>query len=147
MSTSYGHLVRRFVGSLSRREPVPSEVDWAASWLAPEELALWEAMPVADRRHSLVVARRFVAAEPDAPRDIVAAALLHDVGKTGCGLGTWGRVAATVAGPRGRRFRRYHAHEAIGADMAAAAGSTPATVEAIRGDGEFAARLRAADDV
>lgn len=144
---SYGHLLRRFAGSLSRREPGTDDLSWAASVLSPAELALWSAMPLADRRHSLVVARRLVTAVLDAPHDIVVAALLHDVGKTRCGLGTWGRVAATVVGPHGRRFRHYHAHESIGAEMAASAGSSAATVEAIRGGGEFADRLRAADDV
>jgi hypothetical protein len=104
-------------------------------------------MPVADRRHSLFVARRFVTGLPDAPREAVAAALLHDVGKIECGLGTLGRVAATVVGPHGRRFRQYHAHEEIGAAMAAAAGAAPVTVETIAGRGGYAARLRAADDI
>ena len=144
---SIGHLSRRFLGSLSRREPDGGEVAWAAIVLAEREYALWASMPVADRRHSLLVARRLVAAVPDAPREIIAAALLHDVGKIDCGLGTWGRVAATVVGPRGRRFRQYHAHEQIGAEMAAAAGSAAATVEAIRGGGDHAAPLRDADDV
>ena len=76
----------------------------------------------------------------------MAGALLHDVGKVQSGLGTWGRVAATVVGPRTRRFRQYHDHEQIGANMAAQAGSDPATVALIRGDGPAAADLRAADD-
>lgn len=147
VTRSYGHLVRRLLGSLSRREPNESDVAWVAARLAAGEFALWSSMPVADRRHSLLVARRLVAALGGAPPEIVAAALLHDVGKIECGLGTWGRVLATIAGPRGNRFRRYHAHEEIGADMAAAAGSAPATVAAIRGLGPFAARLRDADDV
>ena len=41
----------------------------------------------------------------DVDRDEMAAALLHDVGKVECGLGTFGRVAATVVGPRTQRFR------------------------------------------
>ena len=55
----------------------------------------------------------------------MAGALLHDVGKVQSGLGTWGRVAATVVGPRTRRFRQYHDHEQIGASMAAQAGIRP----------------------
>jgi hypothetical protein len=88
-----------------------------------------------DRRHTVAVARRFALIRPDATRAELAGALLHDVGKIECGLGTFGRVAATLIGPRGRRFRSYHDHEAIGARLAAAAGSDPASVELIAGDG------------
>jgi hypothetical protein len=62
--------------------------------------------------------------------------LLHDVGKIECGLGTWGRVAATLVGRRGRRFTLYHDHERIGADLAKAAGSEPDTVDMIAERGE-----------
>ena len=55
----------------------------------------------------------------------MAGALLHDVGKFEADLGTFARVAATIVGPRGRRFRMYHDHEAIGARLAEAAGADP----------------------
>lgn len=105
-------------------------------------------MPVADRRHSIEVARRFVAARPAASRDEIAAALLHDVGKVASRLGTFGRVVATVVGPRTDRFRTYHDHEAIGARLATTAGSSALTIALIAGDGppEVAAALQAADD-
>jgi hypothetical protein len=77
----------------------------------------------------------------------VAGALLHDCGKVEAGLGTVGRVVATVAGPRSSRFRAYHDHEAIGARLAQAAGSDPATVALIEGQGPAVADLLAADDV
>ena len=57
----------------------------------------------------------------------MAGALLHDVGKLESGLGTLARVVATIVGPRTARFRRYHDHERIGADLLVAAGSTPVT--------------------
>ena len=106
---------------------------------------MWERMGDVDRRHSILVARRFVAARPEATRVEIAGALLHDVGKVESGLGTFGRVAATVVGARGRRFRRYHDHEAIGARRAAAAGSDPVTVALIEGRGPAAPALAAAD--
>ena len=80
-------------------------------------------MTVQDRRHSILVARRFVEFAPEASRAEVAAALLHDVGKLASGLGTFARVVATVVGPRTDRFRPYHDHERLGAEMLAAAGS------------------------
>ena len=141
------HLARRFVGSLSRRPPSAVEVEWALAHLRDEEAVLWGAMPVADRRHSLVVARRFVDLRPSASEPEIAAALLHDVGKTDCGLGTLGRVVATVIGPRGARMRAYHEHEEIGARMLLGIGSDPATVDLVRGAGPAAGALRAADDV
>jgi hypothetical protein len=74
---------------------------------------------------------------------VVAAALLHDVGKVPAGLGTYGRVVATLAGAaaghkmaeawtQGRGFTRkvglYLRHPALGGDMLALAESDPLTV-------------------
>ncbi len=139
--------MRRFVTSLSSAPPDPADAAWAGEHLTAGERELWERMTAADRRHSIEVARRFVARRPAATAPEVAGALLHDVGKVEAGLGTFGRVAATVVGPRTRRFRRYHDHEAIGARLAAAAGADPATVDLVAGHGAAAADLRAADDV
>ena len=125
------HLAARFFTSLSSAPPDPADDAWAAEQLLAGERALWFAMTTPDRRHSVKVAQRFVAARPEATRAEIAGALLHDVGKLECGLGTWGRVVASVVGPRTDVFRRYHDHEHIGALMAAQAGSEPATVELI----------------
>jgi hypothetical protein len=144
---SLAHLARRFVGSLSRAEPATADVEWARSMLLDHEWRLWSSMSVQDRRHSLEVARRFVAAAEGAPRAAAAGALLHDVGKTSAGLGTVMRVVATVVGPRGSRFTAYHDHERSGAALLVAAGSEPVTIELVRGTGEWAAALRSADDV
>jgi hypothetical protein len=141
------HLARRFTTSLSPRAPAPTEESWAVRWLTPTELELWQQMSNADRRHAVLVARRFVARRPDAPRPEMAGALLHDAGKVESGLGTFGRAIATVVGPRTGRFRTYHDHEAIGARLAEAAGSDPVTVGLIEGHGPAAADLRAADEV
>jgi hypothetical protein len=102
-----------------------------------------------DRRHALGEAQAVDRHLGDAPhgsarRPIMAAALLHDVGKVEAGMGTWSRVAATViavalgrqrvaawAGPgRGWRARagRYVTHDRRGAILLAAAGSDPLTV-------------------
>ena len=141
------HLARRFAGSLSRREPEPHREAWAQSQLLPGELALWQRMTAQDRRHSIDVARRYRSIVETATRDEMAAALLHDVGKVDSGLGTFGRVAATVVGPRTPRFRRYHDHERIGVELLTAAGSTGATLQLARWEGPHADALREADDV
>jgi len=147
-----GHLARRFVGSLSPRPPAGEDERWATGWLLPAEVTLWEQMGNADRRHAIAVARRFTAARVGASRPEVAGVLLHDVGKIESGLGPAHRVLATVVGPRRSRGRyaRYHEHEAIGADLCAAAGSDTLTVALVRGDGapaELLAALHEADDV
>ena len=141
------HLTRRFRTSLSSAPPAPADVEWVRQFLVPAERELWARMAAADRRHSIEVARRFVARRPAATRSEIAGALLHDVGKVDAALGTFGRVLATVVGPRTARFRRYHDHEAIGAAMAADVGADAVTVALIEGQGSAAADLRAADDV
>lgn len=149
--THVGHLARRFAGSWSRALPSPADLDWVVAQLLPAELVLWRGFGPADQRHTVAVARRFVEARPAATRAEIAGALLHDIGKLDSGLGTLGRVVATVVGPRTRRFRTYHDHEELGAAHLAGIGSDPATVALVRGDADAdtgaLAALRAADDV
>jgi len=80
-------------------------------------------------------------------REEMAGALLHDIGKLESGLGTWMRVAATVVGPHTERFRMYHDHEEIGADMLTTAGSAEVTVDLLRGNGRASSALMAADNI
>src|SRR5687768_17393517 len=86
------HLAKRFVGSL--RRGAPAREQWALDLLSPAEQALWRRMPDADRRHAVDVAWSL----GDRPDEVLVAALLHDVGKIESGLGTFGRVGATIAG-------------------------------------------------
>jgi hypothetical protein len=133
-----GHLARRFVGSLRPGGPPAREVEWVRQQLLPGEWDLWSAMSGPDRRHSAAVARRVAGAlGPRATRPVLAAALLHDVGKGASGLRTGGRVVATVtAGLVGREraaawdsaIGRYLRHDAIGAALLTQAGSDPLTV-------------------
>lgn len=139
------HLAARFFTSLSPEPPSAETEAWVAERLLPGEQALWDQMSNQDRRHSARVGQRFAALDPDAPRELVAGALLHDIGKIECGLGTYSRVVATLVGPRGSRFAAYHDHEEIGARMAAGAGSARATVELIAGRGPAFGTLRACD--
>jgi hypothetical protein len=91
------------------------------------------------------VATRFLQRRPTATRAEIAGALLHDVGKIECGLGTFGRVVATIVGPRTRAFAAYHDHEAIGAELARRAGSDPSTVDLIAQRGPAFRALDASD--
>jgi hypothetical protein len=138
------HLARRFVGSLSPRGPGADAEAWVAERLLPGEQALWARMSPADRRHAHGVARRVERAlGSEATRPVLAAALLHDVGKTDSGLGTYGRVVATLSGAVGgrsmaeawkartgftRRVGLYLLHPDLGADQLALAGADPLTV-------------------
>lgn len=149
------HLARRFFGSLSRAEPAVADRAWVESVLLPGERALWARMSPADRRHHVGVGRAVQAAlggggpagvggargagGADGPeRAVLAAALLHDIGKVESGLGTFSRVAATIvgqppvrrrsaalasrSGPVGR-LGRYLQHPEIGERLLTEAGS------------------------
>ncbi len=139
------HLAARFVTSLPPTPPSVDDEVWVDEHLLPGERALWIQLSNQDRRHSATVAKRFVRHRPTATRAEVAGAILHDVGKIECGLGTFGRVIATLVGPRTRAFAAYHDHEAIGAAMAHAAGSYPATVDLIAQRGPAFADLNRSD--
>lgn len=138
------HLASRFFGSLWPFGPRRTSTTWAHGSLLDGEQALWNRMSAADRRHSIGVARRVVRllGHDEASREVVAAALLHDVGKLESDLGTVRRVLATIAvaiaGREAadawietsgvtRRFGLYAAHPRIGGDMLEMAGSDELT--------------------
>lgn len=139
-----GHLVRRFAGALSPLGPDPAAEEWVSQSLSEPELALWRRMSGPDRRHAVGVARRVAEAlGPSPATPVIAAALLHDVGKIEADIGTFSRVGATAAGllaghhraqrwaaGRGplRRVGQYLDHARIGAELLAQAGSDPLTV-------------------
>ena len=108
---SAGHLIGRFFGSVLPVGPSKSAQGWAISFLLPGEVTLFEASSGPDRRHAIGVARRAIgllSSSGDEPgntptRAFVAAALLHDVGKSEARLGTLGRVIATAAAVALRR--------------------------------------------
>jgi len=138
------HRVRRFFSSLWPKGPNTEDERWARAQLLPAELDLWREMSGPDRRHATGVARRTAATLGDAAtRPVLAAALLHDVGKTVAHLGTYGRVIATLCAAitdegthalwvRGSGFTRkvglYLTYPALGADLLALAGSDELTI-------------------
>ena len=133
---------------------VPSQVQqierqWVQSVLSQSEFDVWNNMMVQDRRHSVMVGRRFVKHRPIATQSEIAGALLHDVGKSVARLGTFGRVIATLVGPRTNRFRQYHDHEQIGATMLRSIGSDELTISMVEGScvGELRQALNGADDI
>lgn len=114
--------------------------------LAPDLYALYRGMRRAERQHSLRVLRALQAAGHRDP-DLLAAALLHDVGKSRARFGVAAKTIVVLvravapgayarwgSGPaRGWRtpFAVSAQHPAWGAQMVAGAGGSPRTVELI----------------
>jgi hypothetical protein len=139
----WGHLARRFFGSLRPGGPKKAEDAWARAQLLASEVELWRRMSNPDRRHAAATARSVERSlGHEATRPVLAAALLHDVGKIESGLRTYGRVIATLCGMlvgreqakvwmRSRGFTRrvgmYLLHPELGGDLLGMAGSDPLT--------------------
>ena len=149
------HLARRWRTSLDRSPLSAVDDDFVRRVLTAGEHDLWSHLTLADRRHSIVVARRFVTLAPDADEAEIAAALLHDVGKTQAPLATTERVFATILRPilrprllRPRRWDPYYRHEEIGLDLCRRLPSRPRTLALLAGeDDPLIDALRRADDV
>jgi hypothetical protein len=133
-----------------------------ATWITPPQLALFDAMHVADRRHGLDVVASLRAEGVTEP-SVLLAGLLHDAGKGNTGV--WPRVAYALASSYGdwvlgvtRRvpgfgaaLERLRTHAEASANLASAAGCPARTVELIRFqeapiDPEFGELLRLADE-
>jgi hypothetical protein len=96
---SWRHLAGRFFGALSPAGPPLEDEAWALGSLLGGEKLLWRRMSGPDQRHAVGVARgtvRLLGPE-EPPPEVVAAALLHDVGKVESSLGTFARVGVTLA--------------------------------------------------
>jgi hypothetical protein len=152
------HRVGQFVAHLRARVGA-DEVASAHRLLPPAAARLFDAMPVADRRHGLDVSARLLAAGYD-DRDLLAAALLHDAAK-GRRMRLWHRVGGVLLealAPRLLRrlaseeptswrhpFHLYLHHAELSARLAIAAGATERTADFIRGSaGGDDARLQRA---
>ncbi|HEX5148255.1 MAG TPA: hypothetical protein VFW02_04165 [Candidatus Limnocylindrales bacterium] len=133
-----------------------------ATWITPAQLALFDSMHVADRRHGLDVVTSLRSQRVVEP-DVLLAGLLHDAGKGDTGV--WPRVAYALAGAFGAwilrlarllpgfraALERLRTHAETSAGLAAAAGCPARTVELIRFqeapiDAEFGELLRLADE-
>lgn len=140
----------------------PHERAALATWIGPEQLALFDSMHVSDRRHGLDVMAS-LRGDGVGERDVLLAGLLHDAGKGDTGV--WPRVAYALASVYGSwilsaarllpgftpALERLRTHAETSADLAAAAGCAPRTVALIRFqdapiDPEFGELLRLADD-
>ena len=153
--------VRQFGGHI-RARVARSERDALAAWLTPAQLAAFDAMHVADRRHGLDVVGALRGDGVDEP-DVLVAGLLHDAGKGRTGVlprvayslgqayGSWvWRLAAILPG-FGAAIDELRVHPERSAAIAAAAGCSDRTVDLIRHqdrplDPQFGELLRLADE-
>jgi hypothetical protein len=118
-------------------------------WLAPSLFAVFCKMTPAEQYHAYCVRQMLVEHGCTDP-DLLTAALLHDVGKSAMPLAVWEKVAVVLGGrfashtvlawgnqPNNvrwftRPFVNAQQHPAWGADLVAASGGGPLTVELIR---------------
>jgi hypothetical protein len=138
--------VRQFVSAWLARVS-PEELREADEFLPPGAQELFRKMSAPDQRHSLNVMRTLRRAG-HSQADLLAAALLHDVGKSAAKIYPWHRAIIvlgkrfapgllawlTSGEPRGLRrpFVIHCQHMGIGAQWAAQAGCSPLTVSLIR---------------
>lgn len=133
-----------------------------AGWLTPAQLALFDAMHVADRRHGLDVVA-VLRAEGTTEPEVLLAGLLHDCGKGDAGLVSrvlvaleqahlgWPARISSAPPPLRRTLQRLRDHAELSAGLAAEAGCPERTVELIRWqddprDPVAGERLRLADE-
>ena len=140
----------------------PHERRELETWTSPGQLALFDAMHVADRRHGLDVVAT-LRAEGVVDPEVLLAGLLHDAAKGPTGVvprvvhslgqayGEWiPRLAGLVPG-MSAALARLRTHAEVSARLAQAAGCSSRTVELIRWqeaprDLEFGEQLRLADE-
>ena len=153
--------IRQTAGHLAARVR-PGERADLERWLTPPQLALFDRMHVADRRHGLdVVAtlRRGGVTDPE----VLVAGLLHDAGKGDTGIlprivhslgqafGPWITTLAGRALGIRPALERLRTHAETSAQLARGAGCSERTAELIRWqeaprDPEYGERLRLADE-
>lgn len=145
MDHPWDYRPRQFFLALAARRRVLDDAP-ARRVLPPALLALFQRMPPEDRRHALTVLAD-LEARGDADPILLQAGLLHDLGKTGAGVGLPHRVARVlvkslaprvwawmIAQPTGwrRPFWVVAHHPARGAVWAESQGADPAVVDLIR---------------
>jgi hypothetical protein len=161
MASWWAGKVRQFRSHL-RASVSPGERAELATWTTPAQLALFDSMHVADRRHGLDVVAS-LRADGATDQDLLLAGLLHDAGKGDTGIGprvafslgqhygTWiWSVSRSVPG-FGPAMERLRTHPETSAALALGAGCSVRAADLIRYqddprdpvDGE---RLRVADE-
>ncbi|MDY7077957.1 MAG: hypothetical protein SXV54_13660 [Chloroflexota bacterium] len=145
--SAFRRRVRQFFRALSARV-TDEELGQVAYILTPASLALFRSMSIQDQRHGLDVCATLQQTDYTHP-DLLAAALLHDVGKAAARIPAWQRAVIVLLHrfaprllarlsqgdlPKGWRrfFVVYARHPEVGAHWAQEAGCSPLTVSLIR---------------
>jgi hypothetical protein len=123
------------------------ETAQVSPYLAPAQLALFRHLQRSEQWHACLVLNKLLD-QGESDRDLLAAALLHDLGKIHYPLHTWERVLIVLmkrsfprlvqrwgqASPQGlvKPFAVACQHAKWGADLAEKAGASALTVELVR---------------
>ncbi|MPY66037.1 HDIG domain-containing protein [Deinococcus sp. SDU3-2] len=120
----------RLARSLSPRLASPRDA-WATAHLTPAEARVFLGMDPRDREHACRVTRHLLRDHPAAPPEVVAAALLHDCGKSIRPYRVVERVLVGLVPNRLARLLPFGAlsvrayHPELGAELLARAGARP----------------------
>ncbi|MFI5200624.1 MAG: hypothetical protein ACHQXL_09665, partial [Candidatus Limnocylindrales bacterium] len=143
--------VRQFRSHVTARVE-PAERAALETWVPAPLLAVFDAMPVADRRHGLDVVASLRAAGGGDDPELLLAGLLHDCGKStpdGRGVGLAPRVAwslSEIFGPASIRLARHLPGFGSALDQLRDHAERSATiVSAAGGSGRAASLIRAQD--
>ena len=161
MASWWAGKVRQFRSHLRARVSPAERADLAAR-ISPAQLALFDSMHVADRRHGLDVVASLRADGATDP-DLLLAGLLHDAGKGDTGIwprvayslgqhyGTWIWAACRWLPGFGPALERLRTHAETSAALALGAGCSVRATDLIRyqddpRDPVAGERLRVADE-
>ena len=142
MASWWASKVRQFRSHV-RARVAPDERAALAGWMTPDQLALFDSMHVADRRHGLDVVTT-LREQGVTDEEVLLAGLLHDAGKGRTGV--WPRVAYSLGQAYGAwiwrvagvlpsmrlALERLREHAETSARLAERAGASPRTVDLIR---------------
>lgn len=142
MASWWGSRVRQFRSHVTARVGVDERAG-LVDRLSPAQMALFDSMHIADRRHGLDVVAT-LGSEGVTDDDVLVAGLLHDAGKGEVGVwprvayslgqryGSWVWVVASFVPGWRQALRTLQDHAETSATLAAAAGCPSRTVELIR---------------
>ena len=142
MASWWASKVRQFRSHV-RARVAPDERAALAGWVTADQLALFDSMHIADRRHGLDVVST-LREQGVTDEEVLLAGLLHDAGKGRTGVwprvayslgqayGSWVWRAAGVLPPMRAALERLREHAETSARLAERAGASPRTVDLIR---------------
>ncbi|MDH4118728.1 MAG: HDIG domain-containing protein [Acidimicrobiia bacterium] len=134
MPGSWTHLTARFFDVVTARPLNTDEDSFVDEFLSPVERSMFDAQNTADQRHGVECG--LDVASTTERRDLVRAAILHDVGKRHVGLGAVGRVLASVVTKLGLPARGaislYRSHGEMGAQELEETGAEKLVVDFVR---------------